>query len=265
MTSTIAHQNKQCRVQGCRHLDSHVTAGHTCGTCGALGHGQLECGNPEEIHKLRHFYGGDIISREQRCTLPGCRESWTHTNEAHKCTWCADRAHECPVPDANLHIKCPVCRTQNIVLAGTHTGIKGLSGECVVCYTNPPEVFLPACKHVNICLSCAKELDESPYIRQEPPRLENYIKTIDDCTVICPGIAQESRILDGCQDAGGFGEPVFIRVYAGLGHYVLVRQTHDRRKEAFIVSPDERGQYGTDMRPWIAMFTEGYREISTPF
>ena len=76
-----------CRVRNCRHPESHTTVAHRCGTCGAFGHGQMECQSIDLRENLRRFHG-DRINFLRRCTVPNCPNPDTHATTSHHCTRC---------------------------------------------------------------------------------------------------------------------------------------------------------------------------------
>ena len=45
-----------CKVLHCRYPNTHVTAGHKCGTCHQFGHGQIECNNDELRVALNSYH-----------------------------------------------------------------------------------------------------------------------------------------------------------------------------------------------------------------
>jgi len=82
-----------CKVDYCRFQKSHTTKYHTCGTCGADGHGQVECGNPDLIYALR-IYANDILNIADQCTVPQCANKKSHTKKSHICIKCKRRHPE---------------------------------------------------------------------------------------------------------------------------------------------------------------------------
>ena len=76
--------NNICRVKGCRFSECHITARHHCGTCGLLGHGQVECSDANKIEMLSCI-GGMISSP---CSISGCIDPSTHTSAGHCCLYC---------------------------------------------------------------------------------------------------------------------------------------------------------------------------------
>ena len=51
-----------CRCHGCHHPHAHSTSQHTCGKCGRLGHGRVECGHPRKIQALYLLPCSSIVS-----------------------------------------------------------------------------------------------------------------------------------------------------------------------------------------------------------
>jgi hypothetical protein len=85
--------NVHCNVNGCRFNMLHVTYNHKCGNCGEFGHGQIECGNHNQIEVLRQ-YQHDIMPNNKWCNNIYCMNRDTHTSEAHICTKCSNRHFE---------------------------------------------------------------------------------------------------------------------------------------------------------------------------
>lgn len=81
-----------CRVRGCRFPDTHLTRAHVCGICKQRGHGQMEHDSPEWIEILEGWAGSEPpLPVDVRCTVPNCREPWSHTSMAHHCDGCGFR------------------------------------------------------------------------------------------------------------------------------------------------------------------------------
>lgn len=151
---------RRCRVSGCRYADTHTTAWHTCGTCGASGHGQMECGRVAACAELRRFVN-DVLPPSQQCSL--CGECAFHTTEAHRCTVCSLHGHQCPTTEelecatSNDELECPTCRVRSAVeWRPVFTGT-----SCAVCYEDGPKVIFSSCGHANVCPKCAQRLRET--------------------------------------------------------------------------------------------------------
>ena len=82
-----------CRVHGCRFKNSHLTVAHRCGVCNKFGHGEMECGNIRKINILKEISTSDTLSPDIHCNLPYCNHRSSHTNNAHHCRKCGERAH----------------------------------------------------------------------------------------------------------------------------------------------------------------------------
>lgn len=156
--AATAHAEPVCRVAGCRHADTHVTAAHTCGRCGGRGHGVRECGRAARQVALV-LASADAMPAGRACTVAGCAAPRTHATAAHHCAACGGRAHECGAPAAAPGpaptAACPACRAVGEVDldAALHTG-----GECVVCYEQGPMALFRACRHALVCRACAARL-----------------------------------------------------------------------------------------------------------
>ena len=152
----VKHTMALCCVARCRFPTTHVTRGHRCGTCGAYGHGQMECGRPAMLARLRNQSPQASVVAVP-CTKPGCTQPWLHTTEAHQCTRCGGRNTECTcnMQAHSVVLKCPHCRgisqvDFNVVV---HT-----NAECTICFDAKPCVVFSGCRHANICADCALQL-----------------------------------------------------------------------------------------------------------
>ena len=91
-----------CRVKGCRFSACHITARHHCGSCGLLGHGQVECCDSAKIARLSCIDG--MIS--EPCSIKGCVDPSTHTSAGHCCPYCSLKEGH--------YSRCPcVCAVEN--------------------------------------------------------------------------------------------------------------------------------------------------------
>lgn len=96
-------KNSWCKVRGCRYRNTHIAAGHRCGTCGQFGHGQVECGKPAALSQLAEATKDDALDKMIYCTSNGCVSKHNHTIEAHVCLICSERhpREECPISPVN--------------------------------------------------------------------------------------------------------------------------------------------------------------------
>ena len=66
----------------------------------------------------------------------------------------------------NMHIKsqyfikCPLCRKINKI-SYKQSKVSIIDEKCCVCMEREIEIFLPDCKHTNICFLCMKKLDQT--------------------------------------------------------------------------------------------------------
>jgi hypothetical protein len=60
-----------CHVDSCRFSDKHSTQNHQCGNCGKLGHGRLECGNPDKIRALKEAPEYVEITKSEYAIIEG--------------------------------------------------------------------------------------------------------------------------------------------------------------------------------------------------
>jgi hypothetical protein len=82
-----------CKVKFCKYPESHTTLGHFCKNCFQYGHGYIECGNQQEIDKLRD-YDLDEMSIVNQCKFINCKNPKTHSCESHHCQKCHLRHDE---------------------------------------------------------------------------------------------------------------------------------------------------------------------------
>ncbi len=104
MINVVTHIG--CRVEGCRHTQSHTTRDHVCGRCGENGHGVLECRNDNKKTNLSNF-SHEQLPQSHWCTYPNCSSKEYHTIESHHCENCGLRTpnsnHYCPVKHFNVN------------------------------------------------------------------------------------------------------------------------------------------------------------------
>jgi len=166
---------KYCKVYDCRFSDNHVTAEHRCGICKNKGHGQTECSNQRSKDRLVQFHA-EILPHKLHCTRPKCESKQLHTTLGHFCKLCSKQHshHNCDTNPQYIARKmdeltgsaqlktykllCPICRTDN-EYSDEHisSGIQEI--KCCVCTEdNKKLIFLPACKHFNLCTDCAASI-----------------------------------------------------------------------------------------------------------
>ena len=77
-----------CLAKNCRFSSSHSTCAHKCGKCHQLGHGQVECGDEEQIKKLveNPLFSAEL--KDNWCCIPSCKNRKTHVLESHNCELC---------------------------------------------------------------------------------------------------------------------------------------------------------------------------------
>lgn len=145
-----ALEKMPCRVARCRYRETHVTSAHRCGTCGALGHGQIECGKESAIRVLAGMREEEMPPH-MWCDVEGCPSPSSHSTSAHYCHTCGERGGMC----ACMNKRCPTCNAVGKVDASVRlfTG-----AACCVCMDEGPVVLFRACGHANVCQSCVERL-----------------------------------------------------------------------------------------------------------
>ena len=138
-----------CKVRGCRHADTHVTAGHKCGKCGSFGHGARECGRINSLKALESYFD-DVLPYAYRCTHQECTTPSLHITAAHICVTCGHLTCRC-LPE----LQCPTCRTWNSVDTSRTVFT---NSECVICMERNPCVVFETCRHANVCRNCVTQL-----------------------------------------------------------------------------------------------------------
>jgi hypothetical protein len=244
-----------CQVKYCRFRSSHVTCGHKCGKCGKYGHGQIECSDNQKINLL-YKYGGDIMSKNNRCTIVGCQRYWSHSNVAHHCSFCNGREHDrfkCPHIEMFWKINCPICRLDNKV-SFKQKLIFGSLTNCCCCLSEKANVFFPECGHLCICKDCCKILDKSE--NKFIPFQLNIYKENDINSEIILKMKNIFKNKEGklyTITEGGTGCSWYIR-----------RSSKDTDFEGFFMHSENWGQYDTncDDRPYLNLFIEDYQKIT---
>ena len=199
-----------CKVKNCRYQTTHTTAGHKCGKCNVYGHGEIECNNILAIINIKQYWS-DELPIEIQCTFGGCKLFKYHTKDAHHCMTCNERLHSTSTcldnkTISHYYICCPICRQQNSI-SKSQSLISGSSESCVVCMTNNVQVFLPACGHACLCLTCVTKLNtnkesdldimsESYLIDEKYPidKIKTFLKDTPSYVVIDEGMGCISYI-----------------------------------------------------------------------
>jgi len=171
---------KFCKVFDCRFPKDHVTSEHRCGICKVKGHGQTECGSQSSRNRLIQFHG-ESLPHKLHCTRPKCDTKDLHTTIGHFCKLCSKQHshHNCDSNpqyiarkmdelNGNLNqiktykLICPICRTDN-EYSNEHISSSIQEIRCCVCAEdNKKLIFLPACKHFNLCIDCAESIRQPP-------------------------------------------------------------------------------------------------------
>jgi hypothetical protein len=247
-----------CKVKGCRFTNSHTTSGHKCGKCGEYGHGVLECVKSKEtIRKLNEDFGGDILEKSKRCTVPNCPTFWNHTTDAHHCKTCSSRTTDPECCEIGFRIDCPVCKTNNFVHK-KYAGIKGIDIECCVCYSIKADVFFESCKHINTCFECCKLLDPKKTYKKF------YFDTLNDRIydeIDCEFSINFNRIKNKTIQ---YNDKIYLKIPVGMGCCIYAkRDSKNENFKLFFMHTDSWGQYGikSDERPYLKLFLENYNEI----
>lgn len=138
-----------CRVAHCRFPATHLSVAHRCGTCGAYGHGQIECarGDVRPVPDV-------VTSVATPCDVTGCERPWSHTKEAHHCAHCGARGG-CGCP-TTCRVACPLCKVEDPAVDASCVVYTG--SDCVVCLESGPCVIFGACRHAVVCAACVRRL-----------------------------------------------------------------------------------------------------------
>lgn len=305
---------KYCLVENCHFPECHLTCGHRC-LCGQFGHGQIECGNPQKINALINRVNASNISlpNHLHCTIPGCNYRYSHTNSSHICRICDEREHgpsSCPrrnsvpqpvlpiaqqsiqaqnksmsIPDNSQYyqIKCPTCRTENII-PKSQKPIVGSSIDCIVCY-GQANMYLPQCGHINICLGCIKEIDKKSQNQNNnidhallPPEFQNnnHINIEPSERIMVFGNHPERWFSLGFDGIDNYDEAkeeaknifgirqgkIFLCSYAGMGCHLFMRRDDTNAEiEVFFMHSDSWGQYRHSEVGELNRFVDGYEPI----
>lgn len=216
----------RCIVKGCRYKECHVSKGHQCGTCNKFGHGQLECSNVELMNKLlAHPKYNDILPEYKQCTRSKCKYKEYHQTHGHMCKLCNNKhsKYNCMhnaefiqrqtnklnnIAGHKYSIICPKCRQKNHINDDNFTSDK--IHTCIICLSdNVESVFLPTCRHSNICKECCCK------IAIYPTDVEN-------------GMNASFNSLNNAANAIFMQTPdkIYCHLYAGMGCYWLARRNN---------------------------------------
>ena len=193
------------------------------------------------------------------CNITYCHYKHLHRTEGHFCKICKEYGHGIQyhtMQTSNYKIKCPLCRTENII-PSTQKLITGLNQLCIVCMVNHVNVFLPQCGHTNLCVDCVKKMDNAtdfstehePYfpetsqiiidIKEHPEwtfNFERIFQGIDDMTEIHN---ESIKIFDLIPNQ------IFLCAYIGMGCCIYVKRDNINAEiKTFIMHSDAWGQYG---------------------
>jgi hypothetical protein len=237
-----------CKVKNCRYQTTHVTMGHKCGKCNAYGHGEIECNNKLALTTLKQ-YSNEELPIELHCTFGGCKYLKFHTKDAHHCMTCNKRYHSTATcsdikSTSHYHICCPLCRQQNSI-SKDQSLIIGSSELCIVCMTNNIQVFLPACGHACLCLTCVTKLNtnvESDTDIKSQTELINENYPID-------------KIKTFLKDT-----PSYVIVYEGMGCVSYIRRLNIHSNiEGFFSHSDD--VYSSELVKKGEDFIDGYEYV----
>lgn len=235
-----------CKVKNCRFPHSHATRAHRCGTCFQFGHGQVECGHPDQIAELRSCHE----DFPHRCTMDVCFDRRSHTSAAHHCEYfgCGQNhsISECPIIMSEVppvRIKCPICRH-----VSTNFGqIPDLENTCSICMEQACNTMLE-CGHSNMCINCLHKVNKSEYFVM--PRLSGHD-------------AIKQKMQDDLDATPG---KVYAQVYGDMGSTFYGRRNFPGDSISLVIMcQDDWGQYRTrkdqlhmDKRGALYRFLRGY-------
>lgn len=96
---TVRAAKKPCLVEGCRFSQDHLTSAHRCGKCWSYGHGYQQCTIQHAKDQLKDLINAqlsiydDLIPKDQRCQIYGCKHKYSHKTSSHHCSYCGRRGH----------------------------------------------------------------------------------------------------------------------------------------------------------------------------
>jgi len=264
-----------CKVRDCRFSSEHVTAEHFCRICGCKGHGQIECTNLNTRNSL-NVYHNEILPLKLRCTRPKCESNKLHTINGHLCEIClpmkvsfsskqhsrfncnynpdyiARRTAETinsvsssESKDILYKLTCPVCRTDN-EYSDSHISSSIQEIKCCVCTdVNKKLIFLPSCKHFNLCTDCAEVI--------RVPNVNAGIRGLRSFGPDTNYNVLNDFALDHFKGKDG---KLYMQLYAGMGWSWFVRR-HRIGEIVEVILVD--GQF--DDNNMIERFINGYTKI----
>ena len=83
-----------CCVYHCNHPYSHNYLSHLCKKCNTFGHGIKECGNIEQINKLKEM-SKEFTKFPNMCNIATCTNKSNHLTSGHICETCKKPGHDC--------------------------------------------------------------------------------------------------------------------------------------------------------------------------
>lgn len=251
-----------CQVKNCRYSEYHTTRYHCCGSCNQTGHGQNECHSTSAKERLK-LHLGDNVPDYLECQSMVCNDPRSHQNSGHLCHVCQGRHFEknCSRRHQFYLITCPLCRYPNLIYK-SQIIIKGLTEHCVVCQSNPIEIYFPNCGHTTICRHCLERMDGGDVCPPPSVGFEMADPPVSDIADEDPMTELMNRARE--QMNGHDGKVWFVRP-TGMGCcYYFRRNSPADPIEYLFMHSDNWGQYGieTDDRPKLAIFISGYQEIT---
>ena len=256
--------SKWCKVYDCRFSSEHVTMEHRCGICKTKGHGQVECSSQKSRDKLKTYHV-ERLPYYLHCTRPKCDFKDMHTTKGHFCSLCskqhshfncdanpeyiARKAQELiDIPkDKSYKLNCPVCRTDNQYSnANISSSIQEI--KCCVC-TEPNKklIFLPTCKHFNLCTDCAEVMRVD---LSSPSGIGGPLRSFG------PDVSYEVLNEVGLDHFKGKDGKLYMQVYAGMGHFWMIRRDRIGELVEILISDSQFGDLTI-----VDKFINGYTKI----
>ena len=267
MSSNSSITSTKCKVAGCRFKDSHVTAGHICGTCKQFGHGQCECHNETAKRNLTKYLN-DCLPGHSHCTRPKCAHKSLHKTSAHMCGVCGGfhSGYNCPnSPEYEQRrnselllasytnsqtmctVKCPTCR-QSSTFDIEKSKLFGIDTNCIICCSNKVDIRIP-CGH-SFCSVCVQTMNTHT----------NNDSTNSDYRVFGPNCSYDELDRYFRSKFPGIDGKVYHSVYAGMGCCWLIRRDKvGEMVEVWFSHSDDH--YSPDLLTATNNFFSGYNQI----
>ena len=160
--------NLYCTKPDCNHQESHSNSSHVCRECGQREYCNNNCflnennyGNGSVMDVKLHSQNMNVNLSPAQVRPSISQPLFTRQISVYPSSLNNSNQSYKSEKEEYYEIECPSCREHNKIPKSFTISQKNEIACCVCMEENKTRMYLPKCKHTNICENCVKQIDKN--------------------------------------------------------------------------------------------------------